>query len=226
VNIVPSAIWTMIETLRKLQLHEDVTTEVARHISTNSATYKVDRVANTPIFQSVHQEIRRLRMAQCTTYTNENDIALDDRWTLPQGHTAISFSRDIALNDDAWATARPRTVERPLGEFWAQRFLIPDKQASKVRSRHQSKESKESGSFNIEGLEPLVTNFGHEQQLALGSDYAKAMQAATLCVLLSEFELQLCDDSQEMDAVTTPVRKEAFGAVRPLDRIAVRIRKR
>jgi hypothetical protein len=215
----------MIEMLHKPQLYEVVNTEVTRHMPTDSATYKVDRVANTPIFQSVHQEVRRLRMAHSHTYTNENDIALDDRWILPKGYTAIAFSRDIALNDDAWATARPRTVETPLGEFSAERFLIPDNQASKARSRQHSRESKESGSFNIEGLEPLVANFGDEQQLALGSDYARAMQAATVCVLLGEFEMQLCDP-EATDAAISPVRKEAFGAVRPLDRIAVRIRKR
>jgi hypothetical protein len=225
VDVVPSAVWTMIEVLRKPQLAKHVTTEVSRHTSTGSATHDVDSVADTPIFQSIYQEIRRLHMAQCRTYTLGNDVTLDERWALPKGCTAVSFSRDIAINTDAWATARPRTVERPLDTFWAERFLIPDKDALRTSGRRQSKESIGTGNFNNDGLESLVANFDKKPQPSLGSDFAKAMQAATLCVLLSLFEMQLCDP-EATDAAITPVRKEAFGAVRPLDRIAVRIRKR
>jgi hypothetical protein len=224
VNVVPSAIWTIVEILRKPQLVQNVTTEVSQHISTGSATRNVGTVSSMPILDSIHQEIGRLRMAQCKTYILEKDVALEERWTLPKGCTAISFSRDIAMNTDAWASARPRTVGRPLQEFWAERFLIPDSQASKARSRQQSRESIEIGKFNMDGLELLVPTID-EQQLALGGHHARAMQAATLSVLLSEFEMQLCDP-QAIDAAINPIRKEAFGAVRPLDRIAVRIRKR
>jgi hypothetical protein len=225
VNVVPSAIWSIIEILRKPQLAKQVVTASSRHTSTGSATHNVDRVARTPIFQSISHESARLHMAHCRTYTLEKDIALGERWTLPKGCTAISFSRDIAMNADVWAHARPRTVERPLEEFWAERFLTPDNNAVKASGRKQSKESIQTGNCNLEGLESLVVDFGDKQQLAFGSDYARAMQAATLGVLLSEFEMQLCDP-QATDAAVNPIRKEAYGAVRPLDRIAVRIRKR
>jgi hypothetical protein len=214
----------MIEILRIPHLVKLVTTEVSQHSSTGSATHNVSKIASMAIFDSIHQEIGRLRMAQCDTHTLEKDVVLNGRWTLPKGCTAISFSRDIAMNTSAWGSTRPRTVERPLEEFWAERFLIPDNQASKTRSRQQSNESIEIGKFNMDGLELLVPAID-EQQPALGNEYAKAMQAATLSVLLSEFEMQLCD-SQATDAAINPIRKEAFGAVRPLDRIAVRIRKR
>jgi hypothetical protein len=164
-------------------------------------------------------------MAHSRTYILDKELALDERWTLPKGCTAISFSRDIATNADVWASARPRTVERPLEEFWAERFLIPDKNAVKAAGRQQTKEGIQTGNCNLEGLESLVADFGDEQQLALGSEYARAMQAATLNVLLSEFEMQLCDP-QATDAAVNSIRKEAYGAVLPLDRIAVRIRKR
>jgi hypothetical protein len=225
VNIVPSATWSIIEILRKPQLAKQIVTEISRHTSTGSATPNIDRVASTPIFQSISHESARLHMAHCRTYILEKDMALDERWTLPKGCTTISFSRDIAMNSDVWAHARPRTVERPLGEFWAERFLIPDKNVSKASGKKQSKEDIETGNCSIDGLESLVVDFGDEQQPALGSEFVRAMQAATLSVLLSEFEMQLCDP-QATDAAVNPIRKEAYGAVRPLDRIAVRIRKR
>jgi hypothetical protein len=221
VNVVPFAIWTIIEILRKPQLDKHIVTAISRHTLPGSATHDADRVAGTPIFQSISHESARLHMAQCKTYTFEKDIALNERWTLPKGCTAISFSRDIAMNADVWAHARPRTVERPLEEFWAERFLIPANNAVKASGKQQTKEGIQTG----KGLEPLVVDFGDEQQLALSSEYARAMQAATLNVLLSAFEMQLCDP-QATDAAVNPIRKEAYGAVRPLDTIAVRIRKR
>jgi hypothetical protein len=215
----------MIETLRKPQLAKHLTAEISQHNSIKSAAYNVHEIASKPIFQSVHREVSRLRMAQCRIYSNKTeDIALDDRWMLPKGNSAICFSHDMATNTAVWANARARTVERPLEEFWAERFLIPDGLAPSTHRKQQSKDIIESGKFSMEGLELLAPAFGDEQ-LGLGRDYAKAMQAATLSVLLSNFEIQLCDP-EATDAVITPMREAAYGAVRPLEGIAVRIRKR
>ncbi|KAF1945985.1 cytochrome P450 [Clathrospora elynae] len=225
-TLVPSTFWMIVETLRKPHLAKYLTTEISQYHSPKAATYDVNSFVNKPIFQSIHTEIGRLRMATYMIRNNTvDDIPLDEHWTLPKGTSAIAFSQDIATNTELWAKARPRTVERPLEEFWAERFLIPDKQLSKPQREKHNNFKVEAGKFSIDGLEALDLAIGDQQYSGLGREYIKAIQASTLAVLLSEFELQLCDP-EATDAAMPTLGETAFGTVRSLDKIAVRIRKR
>ena len=157
-------------------------------------------------------------MAQYMIYpAKAHDILLDREYILPKGRSPIAFSHDIALDNKSWAKARPRTVERPLEEFWGGRFLIPDK--PKKRGGF------ESGEFSLEGLDLLAPAFRGHQNVGLGSEYAQTIQTATLIVLLNEWEIQLCDP-EFTDAVMPTMSDKAFGSVMPLQPVAVRIRKR
>jgi hypothetical protein len=62
-------------------------------------------------------------------------------------------------------------------------------------------------------------------QRVLGPAYAKAIHAATLAVLLNDFEVQLCD-TELFDQDLPPPRSVAFGVIKPMGEVAVRIRKR
>jgi hypothetical protein len=224
----------MIEIMRKPQLIKHLTSEVSR-LRPSDATrlgpldatkYNVDGVVNMPMFQSINQEVTRLRTAQYMTYTDESkDMPLDDQWRLPSGYTAICFSHDVALNTQIWEKGQAQTIREPLEEFWAERFLITHRPTLKAKTSHQSLHNSEAGSFAVKGQELLALAFDERQHLGFGGEYAKAMQAATLSVLLSEFELELCSPGA-VEAAMPELREVAFGAVRPLDPIAVRIRKR
>ncbi|RMZ70713.1 cytochrome p450 [Pyrenophora seminiperda CCB06] len=227
-NFIPSTIWTLIEILRKPHLAEHLTSIITEYRSPNQGTYDVNGIAALPLMRSLKEEISRLRVAQYMAYTNESsDIVLGQRSVLPKGHTAIAFSQDFALNAKLWTSARPRVVEKPLEEFWAERFLVPDNNRNtKVSSKQQKgKDSIETGKFSMEGLEQLAPAFGNEHAIGLGREYTEAMQTATLAVLLSEFEFELCDPSAT-DAAMPALREAAFGTVRPQEAVTVRIRKR
>lgn len=159
----------------------------------------------------------------CTNPTAK--VAVDSEWTLPKESNAISFSQDYALNTKVWANAPPHAVSKPLEEFWAERFLAPSKDASKAQGQRKGRDSGKETRFDAQNLELLVPAVGDKQAFGLASDYIKAMQAVTLTVLLSEFEMQLCDPDL-IDAAMPELRESAFGQVRPKDKIAVRIRKR
>lgn len=208
----------MIEILREPRLANQVNDSISKRRSKEANTYGVTEIANLPVIQSLLYETSRLRMAQYMIYpTKAHDILLDREYILPKGNAPIAFSQDVALDEKSWAKARPRTVDTPLDKFWAQRFLVPD--------RPSKRGSVESGEFSLEGLELLTPAFGGHRTLGLGREYADIIQAATFAVLLNEWEIQLCDP-EETDTFMPSVREKAFGAVRPMDRIAVRIRKR
>ncbi|KAJ4376189.1 hypothetical protein N0V83_001470 [Neocucurbitaria cava] len=212
--IIPCAFWTIIELLQQPQLGKQVTADISQHHLPQPGEYDVSSILNTPLIQSMHTEVRRLRVPTVTTRTNEVDnLQLDEQWRLPKGTTVVLLSRDISLHADFWAKARPRTIERPLEEFWAERFLISSRTAPSVKREKQLKDNSNSGSFSMEGLEPL--------------DLVLNDSDATLAVFFTQFELQLCDDSESLAAgLLPPVREAAFGTVKPLDEVAVRIRKR
>ncbi|RYN39106.1 hypothetical protein AA0112_g3732 [Alternaria arborescens] len=226
VDLVPSAVWSIIEVLRKPYLAERITTIVSERQSSKMTTYDVNGVAALPLVQSLQAEISRLRVAQYMTCANEfAEVSIGSQWKLPKACNTISFSHDIALDTKAWANARPRTVEKPLDEFWPERFLIPDDNGPKARGQRKSGTRVENGRFDAQNLELLAPIFYDRQSFGIASDYTRAIQAATLAVVMSEFEVQLCDP-EATDAAMPVLRESAFGQIRPQERIAVRIRKR
>ncbi|KAL1798301.1 hypothetical protein ACET3X_002338 [Alternaria dauci] len=222
VDLIPSAVWSIIEVLRKPYLADRITTIVSERRSSKAATYDVSEVAALPLVQSLQAEVSRIRVAQYMTCANEfAEVSVGSQWKLPKACHTISFSHDIALDTKAWANARPRTVEKPLDEFWPERFLIPDDNGPKVRGQRKSG----SGRFDAQDLELLAPIFYDQQSFGIATDYTRAIQAATLAVVMSEFEVQLCDP-EATDAAMPVLRESAFGQLRPQERIAVRIRKR
>lgn len=129
------------------------------------------------------------------------------------------------MNTELWAKARPRAVERPLEEFWAERFLLPDKFGSKHRRVKERKEQIETGTFDMGGLETLHMNPDDDSYLGTGRSFGKAIQAATLAVLFTEFEIRLCDPDWVAELMP-PIGEMAFGTVKPLHKIELQIRKR
>jgi len=173
---------------------------------------------------SLLTETTRLRLASLTVRTTSDHLEIGDQWTVPKDTYILIFSHDTALNTEAWAKARPHSVDKPLEQYWAERFIILDRSSSKASQRGQRNDIG-SISFNLEGLESLNMNVGDFQQYLLGRAYVKAVHAATLAVVLHEFELQFCEPDL-FDAVAPPVHEKAFGMLKPLGEIAVRIRKR
>jgi cytochrome P450 len=223
---MPSTFWYIVETLRNPALTKYLTKELSKHCSPASDFFDIATITAMPIIQSMHAEIGRLRMATATMRTNEvPNFKLDDKWMIPKGMSVMIFAHDLALNTDLWAKVRPQTVERPLEDFWAERFLIPDKPTNPER-RSTTKEDKiGSGRFSMAGVAALHTTFGGGQHLCPGRYLAKAIQASTLAVLLCEYEIEL-SDPYDVDLIMPNIRELAYGTVKPRDKIRLRIRKR
>jgi cytochrome P450 len=220
--LVSSTCWTLLEVLRAPALAEQLSAATARHCPPSSSTYSIPDLVKIPLLASLHTEVKRLRTSTAAVRKNDSsETKLDSHWTLPRGTPALYFSHDISLDTDRWAKARPRAVDKPLEEFWAERFLVPDGKASRSKRLNGTT----SGSFSVEGLETLTAVFDDGASTCAGSEFAMAMQTATLAVVLNEFEVQLCEP-ERAKAVIPPVRERSYGAVKPLDKIEVRVRKR
>ncbi len=128
-------------------------------------------------------------------------------------------------------------LEKPVEEFYVERFLVPnneDGKPSAAAKRSAGKKLDVSNSkFNSQALSPLRL-FLNDSNSLLGQEYADAIHVATLSVFLTQFEMQLCDDEEvpvrhpddeEEDTADEKVEM-AYGVVKPEHRIAVRIRMR
>lgn len=222
---MPSTFWCIVEILRKPALVRYLNSEIARYYNPQSGTYNIEAISKEPIIESILAEIGRLRTATHTIRTaHSGNLKLDNSWTIPQGTSAIVFSQDLGLNFAEWYKARQHTTTRPLETFWAERFLIPDQQPSMRRNKRRGVEIA-TGPFSLEGLESLHIPFGGGPSSHPVRSFAKMIQASTIAILLTEFEMQLCDlDDVEEDLPT--VREVAYGTVKPLNKVQIRIRKR
>ncbi|KAF2029216.1 putative cytochrome-like protein P450 [Setomelanomma holmii] len=221
-TLVSSAFWTLVEVLRRPQLAKGLTASIIWYGPSQDATYNVRDLTDLPLIDSLLAETTRLRSRSIVVRTMREDLELDGHWLAPTGIPAVLLSHDAASNTQAWAEARTRAVDRPLNEYWAERFLTPHRSTTKANQRGQRNDLG-AMSFSMEGLETL--NIGYGQRRLLGLDYIRAMHAATLAVLFNEFELQLCDP-ELLDQVLPPLRDLAYGTLKPLEQIEVRIRKR
>lgn len=123
------------------------------------------------------------------------------------------FSHDISLDTNAWETAQPQSLGKPLDEFWAERFLVPNRTKKSVDPREK---------FEPGHMGTLIREMTTCDQV---SRFVTDFKLATVAIMLAEFEIQLCDPEQ-VDAAIPPVGLLAYGTVKPLEKLAVRIRKR
>jgi hypothetical protein len=190
-----------------------LTASIDRLCPSQDAVHHITAIAELPLVQSLQAEIKRLHTATVEVYhSGIENFALDKDWTVSKGIPMVLFSRDIAMNTKVWLSTQPRNVQRPLEEFWAERFLQPNKS--------ERKPGKRDGIY-----EPPVLLLENGSHPSLGKDYMDAIQTATLAVLLTEFEIQPCEP-ERFDAVIPPLHEIAFGMLKPLENVAVRIRKR
>lgn len=157
------------------------------------------------------------------------------------------FNQDVSQNTEIWGKVRPEALGRPLSEFWAERFLVGgDSSKAKVAAGTASssaagsdtedeiemygvKDEKEADSqterFSTKGLGSILLYFGGGQNLCSGRFLVKAMQASVLALLLSEFEIELCDVEATRRSLP-PTMGLAYGPIKPSDKVGVRMRRK
>ncbi|KAF2865178.1 cytochrome P450 [Massariosphaeria phaeospora] len=226
-NTIPPTLWSIVEALRRPALLKRLTVDISHQFDARSETYNMAAVGAMPLVQSLHAEVGRLRMAaRVVRRSEEGDFKLDENWTIPSNMWAVMFSHDLALNTKLWAKARPRTIEKPLEEFWAERFLIPEKPNQYQRyAKKQETDTVGTGRFSMEGLDALHIPFEGGLKLGTSRYFAEAVQAATLAILLTEYELEF-SEPEDVEQALPPVREIAYGSIKPLHKIRLRIRKR
>ncbi|KAF3009741.1 hypothetical protein E8E13_009311 [Curvularia kusanoi] len=212
----PQTFWTALETLRKSHLTRNLTSLIRQNFSPITHKYDIPALTEEPLVQSLQTEVHRLRTATCTVRINKTaGFPLDKHWSLRNGDMVTMFSHNLSLDRKAWKKAQPEALGRPLEEFWAERFLVADR---KTRSGASNQKC------DVGVLGDLITRLTKNDGYP-GVKFLDALRMATIAVLFAEFEIQLCDED-EVDAAIPPLGEDAFGTMKPVGKVAVRIRKR
>jgi cytochrome P450 len=207
---VPITFWYFFETMRDCSLHDRVLTEIKNH--TNAESYNFMQLTARPLLQSMHAETTRMyssnlsvRQVTCPAY------ALDAKYTITKDTTVFIPNKYAAQFEQGWVQTRPQALSRPLDTWWAERFLIG---GGEKRER-----------FSDAGLSGNWTSFGGGEHKCPGRHFARNIGIVTLAVLMGAFECEVLDweDAHKTDP---PLKKRAFGTMKPTGRVAARIRKR
>ncbi|EUC41133.1 hypothetical protein COCMIDRAFT_106960 [Bipolaris oryzae ATCC 44560] len=212
--VVPVTFWYLFEILRDPKMHAYVSSEIEAHAMPESGMYNFMQLATCPLIQSLHAEATRLYSSNLAVRQVISPVFnLDDKYTVTKGTDIYISHKFNAQFSAAWAQARPNALERPLDVFWAERFLVDGKGGDKKET------------FSDAGLSGNWTSYGGGEHKCPGRHFARHIGLVTLAILMGEYEIEMVNREAASKAVP-PIKKAAWGTMKPTGKVGVRIRKR
>lgn len=187
-------------------------------------------LATKPLLQSTYAEVLRLRVAITMVRHDEYEDTKLGPYVVPKQTPMAMFSRIAALNRDSWSI-RPRTLERPLEEFWPERFLVSPEEVTSDSKDYPSPQSESlehtdvSPQFSLEGLSGCWIPFGGGQRMCPGRHFAKHEIPGTFSVLFNKFDIEVVDMA-EAKGLQPDLTWAPYGGLPPAGKLRVRMRRR
>lgn len=137
-------------------------------------------VSNSALLQSLYAETLRLHVSFLLSRTPKRGDYQLHPYNLRQNNPIV-MSSDLAVKDPRiWGTAR---CQRPLDQFWADRFL----------TRQEGEDGKANVVFSMEGLESAWIPYGGGALMCPGRHLAKQEIIGSVAIFTAYFDLELCD---------------------------------
>lgn len=205
----PVTFWFLYHALQNAALSKRVASEIRQHFNADTEDYVIPQLVARPILQSLHAETTRyyssnvaVRVITAPTFT------LDDKYVLKKNTTIYFYTKFTGTYTQGWASVRPSTIQKPLHEFWPERFLLVD----------EAKTEK----FSDAKLEGNWTAFGGGEHKCPGRHFARNIGIVALAVLMGEYECELSDARDVRPNMT----ETGFGKMEPLSKVRARMRRR
>ncbi|KAJ4315938.1 hypothetical protein N0V94_005702 [Neodidymelliopsis sp. IMI 364377] len=208
---VPVAFWFIYEILRDQNLSQKVYDQLRDRSNATSSAYDIARLATSPLLQSLHAEATRKYARNVVVREVVAPVCqLDDRYVIEKGTTVLVPNIYTAHYTAEWARTRPQVLQRPLTEFWPERFLTSDGKTER---------------YNEAGLSGNWTSFGGGEHKCPGRFLARDTALVALAVLLGGYECEIVDPerAKKLDPIWNEI---AFGTMVPTGNIAARFRRR
>ncbi|KAK7712443.1 hypothetical protein SLS64_004827 [Diaporthe eres] len=223
-NALPATFWNLIEIYNDQKLlgrveHTLAESIVPSHGSTTAAEtpplrFDLTRTLSSPLLQSIYAEVLRQRVS---LFHNRSPTVGDYKlgpFALRSGGL-VCVSTDIAHNsEEAWGPAR---AGRPLGEFWAERFLAP----AGIEKDEGGSEAATEARFSTEGLDGAWIPYGGGALMCPGRHLAKIKMLGSVAVFSAYFDMEVLN--------YVPCMNDAFfgmGSQPPGEPVPVRLRRK
>ncbi len=175
-----------------------------------------------PLLQSAYAETLRMRVAIAVPRTCEHgDFDLSGHKIEKNQHLII-FTWPTVQENDSWIQAG-RPPPQPVDEFWAERYLILEKQPSDNNNVKASKST--DVKFSLHGLSGRWMPYGGGQHLCPGRHWAKSQIIGTFAFFFSQYEIELLD-REKLGKVKPDMSWFPSGALPPKGKVPFRIKKR
>ncbi|KAI3316782.1 cytochrome P450 [Xylariaceae sp. AK1471] len=213
-NALPMAFWNLIEVYNDPALLERVQAELSKAIippdtEENKLPFRFDitAITSSPLLQSVYAEVLRMRVS---LFHNRSPIHGDysiGPYKFKQGGL-VCISTNIASNHThAWGD-RTDGGRRPLDKFWAERFLVPDKNDGTMK-------------FSTDGLDGAWMPYGGGALMCPGRYLAKQEMMSGVAIFGAYFDMQVLKGVPRMDDDFF-----GLGAQPPGELVPVRLRRK
>jgi len=190
-NTLPSAFWNVIEVYNDAELLERVQAELSNAIirpetgeSRLPFRFDLDAITASPLLQSVYAEVLRMYVSLFHNRSPvEGDYSLGP-YKFKQGDL-VCVSTNVASNYSRAWDGRTDNGRHPLNEFWAERFLVPDKKDDNGNNDGTLKK------FSTEGLEGAWMPYGSGALMYPGRSLAWPEMMGGVAVFDSYFEMRV-----------------------------------
>ncbi|RAL60974.1 hypothetical protein DID88_010070 [Monilinia fructigena] len=210
-NLVPSAMWTALETFKDPAVLERVRTELSVTFDQNSiyhATFNGSTLQTLPLLQSIYAETLRLRVrAYAARYTDRTAFSIK-RWLFPKKSIILVSTTEAHMDESFWNT---KGGMHPIDKFWADRFLIyEDDPTSGPQSKTQLSQA-QSNDFKAPDYSPIKgprfslagTNgswlpYGGGARACIGQTFSKRAMLAACAIMAMEFDVRILADEEAL----------------------------
>jgi cytochrome P450 len=176
--------------------------------TTDDVRYDIDRLLEQPVLQAVYAETLRLRVnGFLVRYPSKEDLRIHD-WSIPKNHLVFTCSTPGHMNPKIWCSGSNRN--HPADEFWPGRFLKYTQDLKLME-------------FSTETAKGSWMPYGGGSHACPGRHFAKLEIILTMALLVTLYD---CEVLGQKKSIAMSTRNFGFGALSPVDKVPVRIRRR
>ncbi|MCJ1420221.1 hypothetical protein MMC32_006578 [Xylographa parallela] len=242
-NIVPSAMWMIMEIFKDPNLLHRVRNELETSFPDEDAILQMKFDSQTtkelPLLKSVYAETLRLRIhVYAVRYTGNEELHINT-WRFPKEKVVLVATEPAHTDGTFWNTKGGRY---PVNQFWSDRFLIypndpqsgphTQKIVSTCSQTDQDDDQtpttrgikkRVNPEYSIAGTEGMWIPYGGGTRACPGRFFSKHVMIATCAMMVTMFDMQILAEDK---ALKVNPLFYGFGGQHPIGKVPFKIRKK